>query len=285
MDIHHGSNDSMAAALLAVGLVAGCCGGSNPTTVAATSAVAGTVADGYLVGATVFLDKNGNYQPDAGEPSTTTGADGAYTLNVATADLGRHPIIALAIKGRTMDMDTNQTVPESYLLTLPAEAVSGSVNSNFISPFSTLMEEKMAANPGMTLNEAMIQLRNQMNLPAGSNMMADYVAGARSGSDAARYQVMHDTARKMAALMAGQAGLDMNGGWNLNRYRGMMGTINSNLSAITANRMDSPFLTGMMSRIQAQPGRIPVTGGFGNYSGMFRNMTNHRFFGGVPAGQ
>lgn len=274
------------AAALAVGLIAGCgSGGSTPAaSTSASAALSGKVADGYLAGATVFLDKNGNYQLDAGEPSTMTDANGAYTLNIDPADMGKYPIMAMAIKGQTIDKDTNQTVANSYMLSMPASALSGTVNSNFISPMSTLIREKMAANPGMTLTDAMAQLRNQMNMPAGIDMMADYVAGAQSGANAAQYQTMHTTAQQMAGLMAGQSGLVMNSnGANMNRYRSMMGTINSNMSAIAANAMNgqgmnSTFMANMMNTMQTQLGIMPMSGGFTNYSGMFRNMTSNRYF-------
>ena len=270
-----------AAVLVTASLIAGCGGtGSNPS----TTSVSGTVADGYLAGATVFLDKNGNYQLDSGEPSTMTDANGAYTLKIDPADMGKYPIIAMAIKGQTIDKDTNQTVTNSYMLSMPASAMSGTVNGNFISPMSTLIREKMAANPGMSLTDAMTQLRNQMNMPAGMNMMADYMVGAQSGTNAAQYQTMHTTAQQMAGLMAGQAALVMNGsGANMNRYRSMMGTINSNMPAIAANvmngqGMNSTLMTNMMNSMQTQLGTMSMTGGFSNYSGMFRNMTSHSSF-------
>lgn len=270
------------AALLTVSLIAGCGGGGS--TPAASTAVSGKVADGYLAGATVFLDKNGNYQLDAGEPSTTTDALGAYILNVDPGDVGRYPIVAMAIKGQTIDKDTNQTVTNTYTLSMPASAISGTVNSNFISPMSTLIREKMAANPGMTMTDAMTQLRNQMNLAAGTDMMADYVAGSQSGANMAQYQAMHTTAQQMAGVMAGQAELVMNGSSvNMTRYRSMMATINSNMPAIAANVMNgqgmsSTLMTNMMSQIQTQLGAMSTSGGFANYSGMFRNMTSHSSF-------
>lgn len=265
------------AAVFTVALIAGC--GSSGST--SGTSVSGKVADGYLVNATVFLDKNNNYQLDADEISTTTDANGAYTLNVDPADVGKYPIVAMAIQGQTIDMDfPNVTVAGSYVLCIPALAVSGTVNSNFISPMSTLIREKMDANPGMTLTEAVTQLRNQMGLPAGFNLMADYVAGSGQGMmNAAQYQTMYTTAQQMAGLMAGQAGLVMNGRTvDVNRYRSMMGSINSNLPVITANAADSSFMTGMMSQMQDQLGDMPISGGFANYSGMFRNMTSSRNF-------
>lgn len=276
-----------AAVLVTASLIAGCGGtGSNPS----TTSVSGRVADGYLVNASVFLDKNSNYQMDAGEPSTVTDANGAYTLMVDPADMGTCPIVAKATKGQTIDKDTNQTVPDSYTLCMPASAMSGTPGSNFISPMSTLIREKMAANPGMTMSVAMTQLRNQMNLPAGMNMMADYVAGAQAGINADQYRFMHTTAQQMAGLMAGQSALVMPGGSvNVNRYRGMMATINANMSGIAANVMDgqgmnSTFMNSMMSTMQTQMGSMPMTGGFVNYSAMFRNMTSNRYFWNTSSG-
>ena len=121
------------AALLTVSLIAGCGGsGSDPSAMMNTSqtSVSGKVADGYLVGAAVFLDKNGNYQLDAGEPSTTTSAQGAYTLNVDPDDVGAYPIVAMAIAGQTIDLDNpGQSIQNSYMLSMPATAVSGTVSS------------------------------------------------------------------------------------------------------------------------------------------------------------
>lgn len=272
------------AAFMVAGTLAGCGGGGGSSTPSAPTSVSGVVADGYLVGAIVFMDKNSNYQSDGGEPLTMTNANGSYTLNVEPADVGKYPLVAMAIKGQTVDMDTNQTVADSYMLSMPAAAISGTVNSNFISPMSTLIREKMAANPGMTMNDAMTQLRNQMNLPIGIDMMADYMAGSRLGTNSAQYQAMHTTAQQMVGLMAGQATLVMNGGTvNQNRYRSMMATINSNVSAIAANvmngqGMNSPIMANMMSQMQSQLGGMPMNGGYTNYSGMFRNMTSHSSF-------
>lgn len=279
-----------AAALLTVSLIAGC-GGSGMGSNASTISVSGKVADGYLVNASVFLDKNGNYKLDVGEPSAMTDANGAYVLNIDLADVGRYPIVAVATKDVTIDKDTNLPVENSYVLSMHAvavtpstkETVSGTV-SNFISPMSTLIMEKMVANPGMTLIDAMAQMRNQMNLPASIDMMTDYVAAGQSGMNVAQYQFMHTTAQQMVGLMAGQMPQVMTGNSvNVNRYHSMMALINSNMPAIAANvmngrGMNSTFMTSMMSNMQTQLGTIPVTGGFMNYSAMFRNMTSNRYF-------
>src|ERR1017187_595742 len=109
-----------AASLLTVALIAGCGSGggtssttSTSTPTSNTTAIAGKVADGYLVGATVFLDKNGNYQMDAGEPFAITDQNGNYSMNIDSADLGKYPIVAMAIKGVTIDKDTGAAVTNS----------------------------------------------------------------------------------------------------------------------------------------------------------------------------
>jgi hypothetical protein len=201
------------------------------------------------------------------------------------------PIVALASKDITIDKDTNQSVANSYVLCLHAVSVTASTSgavsgtvSNFISPMSTLIMEKIASNPAMSLTNAMTQLRNQMNLPVGINMMADYVAGSLSGTNAGQYQTMHTAAQQMAGIMSGQAGQVMNGpGVNVNRYRSMMGTINVNMPAIAANvangqGMNSTLMTSMRSNMQTQLSSMPMSGGTVDYSSMFQNMTGHSSF-------
>ena len=276
-----------ALSLITVGLIAGCGGGGGSDSGATTTSttISGKVADGYLSGAEVFLDKNGNYQWDGGEPKTTTDGEGVYRMTVPTADAATCPVVARAIAGVTIDKDTNTPVANNYVLCAPAEA------AGFISPMSTLIREKMLANPDMSLTEAMTQLRNQMNLPADIDMMADYVAGSQSGVNASQHQTMHTTAQQMASLISGQSALVMPDGKNaiVNRYHSMMATINANMSGIAANvenHLDehSTFMTTMMTTMQTQMGAISTTGGFMNYSSMFRNMTSSRYFWSTSSG-
>lgn len=268
-----------ALAAIAAGTLAGCGGGGSGSTPTATTTVSGTVADGYLGGAQVFLDMNGNYQQDSGEPHATTTADGKYTMTVTDGDQNKYPMVVRAIAGTTTDQDSG-TVGQSYMMTAPAGA------GNFISPMSTLIEEKMAANPGMTQADAMIQLRNQLNLPATMPMLGDYVAGgSQTGSNQGNYQFMHQVAQQMVTLMQGQAGAVMgsNGTVSAGRYRAMMGTLNQNLPQLAGNVTSnagtgSTFMTTMRTQMQAMLAAMPMTSGFGNYSSLFRNMTSHSYF-------
>lgn len=262
-----------AVTLVMAGTLAACSGGSTSGTT-----ITGTVADGYLRGAEIFLDMNGNYQSDAGEPRTTSGPGGAYTLTGPAIYMGRFPVVARAIAGVTVDEDTETPVPGGYVMSAPTGA------DGFISPMSSLIHEKMAANPGMTMTEATTQLRNQMNMPSDVNMLGDYVAGSRSGKNQAYYQTMHATARQMAEVMAEQNSLALNGdGVHLNRYRAMIGEINRSMPQIADNAasglgMDSAAMTAVRDRMRTRLQNTPTGGGFMNYSGMFRNMTSHASF-------
>ncbi|WP_226377696.1 hypothetical protein [Citrifermentans bremense] len=224
-------------------MLAGCGGGGGST--APTATVAGKVADGYLVDAVVFMDKNGNYTLDAGEPNTVTDANGGYTLTVDPADIGKYPIVALAIAGTTIDMDTKTHVLRSYPLSLPKESVTGTVSSdsNFLSPISTQLRELMES--GTSMPDAMAQLRTRLS--AGTNIMADYIASQN--------EPMHTAARNMAALMGAQSNLmfrNYSGTDHLDvtRYRNMMGAMFSNMSTVR-NGMPLPQMATNISNIPA----------------------------------
>jgi hypothetical protein len=217
-----------------------------------TGTVSGKVADGYLANASLFLDKNGNYVLDAGEPFTSTDANGAYTLNIQLADVGRYPVVALATKGVTIDRDTNLPVENSFVLSLHKDSVSGTVGTNLVSPLTSLLREAMETGIYSTMQQAMDALRTKMGLPAGTDLMSDYIAANNSG--------MHTAAQRSATLMGNQADLVfVTGGSStivdVNRYRGMMGMIFTNMSSVMGANTQaemtnlSTTMTTMMSGI------------------------------------
>lgn len=251
-----------AAALLAVGIIAGCGGsGSSPP---ATS-ISGKVADGYLVGAVVFLDKNGNYQLDAGEPSDTTDHNGSYALRLDLADVGRHPVVAIAIKGVTIDKDTETAVQNSYVLSTPASAISVTANNNFISPFSSQLREMMETGKYASMQQAMSELGVKLGMP-GIDMLNDFMADNNS--------TMHTTSQNMARLMGSQMPQVMNTSGltttvNVNRYRGMMGTIFSNISSVKG--LNSQLeMSNLINLMTASLPNIAIGQPFYNMSAAFR---------------
>ena len=81
-------------ALAITSALAACGGGGGGSP--APSTISGKVIDGYIEGATVCLDLNGNLACDPGEPSDTSKKDGSYSLSyngsvdglVVIADVG-----------------------------------------------------------------------------------------------------------------------------------------------------------------------------------------------------
>jgi hypothetical protein len=259
--------------IISAGIIAGC--GSSTNT--PTASISGKVADGYLVGATVFLDKNGNYQLDAGEPSTTTDANGAYTLNVDSADVGTYPVVAMATKGVTVDKDSGSPVAGSYVLSMPATAISGSVSNNFISPMSSQLREMMETGKYATMQQAMIDLSAKLGMPTGTNMLTDYMAAHNTD--------MHSAAQNMASLMGSQMAqvFSTNGSTtavDVNRYRGMMGTIFSNMSSIKGLSPNTqPAMLNLMGTMTTTLSSMPMT----NTGQPFINMST-AYRGGMMGG-
>lgn len=238
-------------------ITAGCGTSGDNATIAGvgtggTGTVSGKVADGYLVNASVFLDKNANYLLDVGEPFATTDANGAYVLHVELADVGKYPIVAMATKGVTIDKDTNLPIENSYVLSLHKDSVSNMAGNNFISPLTSLLRETMETGIYSTMQQAMDALRTKMGMPVGTDLMSDYIVSNNTG--------MHTGAQHIATLMGNQMDqVFITSGSStivdVNRYRGMMGIILTNMSAVmsanTQTEMSnlSNTMTSMMSGI------------------------------------
>jgi len=95
---------------------------------AAAATVTGKVIDGYLSGATVFIDRNKNNQLDADEPSTKSDAEGNFTLPKGVDG----PVVSIG--GR--DITTN--LEFTGVLKAPA-------GSTAVTPLTTLVSELMTS--------------------------------------------------------------------------------------------------------------------------------------------
>ncbi|MDD2309690.1 MAG: hypothetical protein PHH91_08940 [Desulfuromonadaceae bacterium] len=264
--------------LLSAYILTGCGSSGTDTTAGVGSggtgvlakAVTGTVADGYLVNATVFLDKNGNYQLDVGEPSTTTDSNGTYALNIDPADVGKYPIVVLAIKGITLDKDTNQTIANSYVLSLSRDSVTGTV-SNFISPMSSQIRELMETGAYASLQQASDALSSQLELPIGTDMRGDYLQSNNTS--------IHTAAQNMSTLMGNQMEqvMGVNGSTitvDVNRYRGMMGLMFNNMSSSWCQSSQSSMGTfsSTMTTMLANTPTTPVGQPYWDMSTAYSNM-------------
>jgi len=172
-------------------LLSACGGGGGGTSEPAPTTLSGRVADGYLTGARVFLDRNGNRSLDAGEPWDITSAGGHFSLQVAPGDGDRYPVVAEIIAGQTIDEDQPQeTIAAGYRLVAPAGQWS------FISPLTTLVKNERDKTPTLSLPEAEARIRSQLGLGAGISLFDDYIQSDDSNAAAA-----HHAAGIVAGLM------------------------------------------------------------------------------------
>lgn len=95
-------------------------GGNDGGDTTAAATVSGKVIDGYIQGATVFLDVNGNGKQEPNEPSAESGENGEYTLELEDADKACLPHAALVVDVPVgaVDEDLGE-VGKAYVMTIP----------------------------------------------------------------------------------------------------------------------------------------------------------------------
>ncbi|SNB46148.1 hypothetical protein [Geobacter sp. DSM 9736] len=158
------------AAVSALGL-SGCGGGTG-----SPSTVSGVVADGYLKGAVVFLDKNGNKTWDEGEPKATTGDGGVYTLTaVSSADVASYPIVVEVPVG-AVDEERG-AVEKPYVLSAPAG------KPEFVSPITTLVQSQIETNPTMTAEQAENVVKTNLGITSTSVSLFDNFVQKKGASE------------------------------------------------------------------------------------------------------
>lgn len=164
----------------------GCGGGetTTPTETTSTTTLSGTVADGYLVGAKVCVDKNYNDVCDANEPTTITDSSGHYSFTLTEMAPAELPLIVEA-NASTIDLDTNQPISQEWHF----KAMPG---STFISPLSTLVVNEMELNATLTVTQAMNNLQTELGLDV--NASVDYIAENKTQA--------HNTAKIIARSLA-----------------------------------------------------------------------------------
>lgn len=145
-------------------LLTACGGGSSSGVESPTStAFSGTGVDGYLSGATVFLDINNNQAQDANEPSATTDESGKYTLSYT--GVGELPATAKLIMFGGIDTGTG--LPFSGVMFAKADRNDPSAN---ITPLTTLLSALIDA--GQTEEAASVKLSSVFGIDK-NNIKAD----------------------------------------------------------------------------------------------------------------
>lgn len=171
-------------------LLSGCGGGSDsPSTTSSTTdtstTLSGMVADGYLVGAKVCLDKNYNDSCDADEAFVITDGTGRYTFTLKEMAATELPLIVEA-NASTIDLDTHMPIGEQWHF----KAMRG--EPHFISPLTTLIAREMDMNASLTLTQAMTNLQTELGLDI--NCSVDYIAANNTHA--------HNTAKIIARSLS-----------------------------------------------------------------------------------
>ncbi|USD66131.1 hypothetical protein [Vibrio sp. SCSIO 43136] len=158
-----------------LGLV-GCGGGSSSdggSSGSTTSTYSVKAIDGYLNGALVWLDVDGDFLPGPTEPQTKSGAGGNATLDVTGIDNPeQYSVIVRAIKGETIDEDTNKPVAADYVMSAPA-------GQQTVTPLSTLVHVEMKRATTGTDEEklaaAQTKIAGQLGIEE-DDVLGDYIA-------------------------------------------------------------------------------------------------------------
>lgn len=148
------------------------------------------VMDGAIRNAVVFLDKNNNGLLDTDEPSARTDAEGNATLQIAPADRGTAPVVAL-IGTDAVDAQSGP-VTTAYVLKAPAD------KAQLVTPFTTLINQ-IVENTGATTEQAETNLRLQLGL--SKNLLEDYSA---DNANSAMASTFVKVAQKISTTATGQ---------------------------------------------------------------------------------
>ncbi|BEP55310.1 hypothetical protein GmRootV118_25540 [Variovorax sp. V118] len=159
------------------------------------------VMDGALRNAVVFLDKNNNGLLDTDEPSARTDAEGNATLQIAPADRGTAPVVAL-VGTDAVDAQSG-AVTTAYVLKAPAD------KAQLVTPFTTLINQ-LVENTGATSEQAEANLREQLGL--ANDLFADYSTDHPNASMAT---TLVRIAQKLSVQLAGQVGMPDGLGGNI----------------------------------------------------------------------
>ena len=128
--------------------------------------VKGSVVNGYVAGATVFQDLNGNNKWDEGEPKTETGSDGSFTLKQQLDSSA--PIV---ISG---GIDISTGLAYSNIL-------KGPPGATVITPLTTLISALMAS--GKSQADAEAAVLKAFDLPTGTNLLTFDPVAKADGAD------------------------------------------------------------------------------------------------------
>ncbi|WP_299013088.1 hypothetical protein [uncultured Photobacterium sp.] len=139
---------------------------ATPSTPATSYSV--TAIDGYLKNAQVWLDLDGDFQLDEGEPSAITGDGGKADLDVTGINNPKsYPVIVRSIKGKTLDEDTGNTVAADYVMSAPA-------GEQHVTPLSTLVHVRLETNSSLDKEQAIAEVASELGID-DKEVLGDFI--------------------------------------------------------------------------------------------------------------
>ncbi|WP_186136273.1 hypothetical protein [Burkholderia gladioli] len=182
----HISGLSIAAALAACGGGGGSSAGQPspgsgaPATPAA--AVTGKAIDGYLVGAAVCLDLNGNGVCDSGEPSAVTDSSGQFAIPYSGDATGK----TLLVQVTPATKDLSRPAGFQFPATLTLSQVVQPAPSQVVSPLTTLVSAQLQT--GLSRSEAIAAAQGLLGSQVDPD--ADYLAGSDAATQSLAAQIV-----------------------------------------------------------------------------------------------
>ncbi|WP_456450434.1 hypothetical protein [Hydrogenimonas sp.] len=191
----------LAGSLLFTGCGGG--GGGNPETVIQTQSttVGGTVVDGYLKNAVVWLDLDGDEILDSGEPSDTTDEEGNYDLKI-TESVKAHPGFTSAkiVSKGGVDVDTGELFVGKYLAPFTGETKVS------VTALTTLVA-KLAEKEGGDVESAEEKVKKALGLPPEADLYEDPKKLEKEG-DKALIAATLSVQKSVEAIVQSAAGND-----------------------------------------------------------------------------
>ena len=239
------------------------CGGSGSGS--STTGLGGVVADGYLNGAVVCLDQNRDDSCLGEAISTTSGAGGAYTLDIPVGvDGSAFPIVVEVPKGATDEGEDpgsaadDLSVADSFTLSTPPG------KNSFISPLTTLINKIARNSTPEELKRVEDDIKQEMGLSDSAvDLYTNFVAKSKAGNEQSEYTKMFRVAQLLARNFANtEAQLKKNSSAGsadraaitslkaLEQVSAISGVVSSNSSAFDANKLAEQLKTGWTDAVK-----------------------------------
>ncbi|NOH95226.1 hypothetical protein [Vibrio sp. 99-70-13A1] len=182
------------------------CGGSSSGGDSSSVSVTGKVIDGYIIGATVYLDLNFNNQLDANEPNVITQEQGEFDLTIPSTyrECAQYVPIVVDVPEGAIDTDFPDTpIEDAYKMVIPPQyALSTDEDLYNLTPLtsvvwsevekelfentsqelscdSMLKEQELREDIAQRLEEQELRVANRYNITV-DDLYGDYI---ESGND------------------------------------------------------------------------------------------------------